>query len=105
MQSRDKKSILPRLAAGAVMLAGLFTVLLLGGCVGSSGLAAYRQGDYAEALREFQAEDDPAGDFAVGVMAYKGEGGARNPGAAVDWFRRAAGEGMPLPGTTWGSST
>ena len=93
MRSSCKNTILTRLTSGVVPLAGLFAVLLLGGCAGPSGLAAYRQGDYAGALREFQAEGDPAGDFAVGVMAYKGEGVARDPYAAADWFRRAAGQG------------
>ena len=79
------KRVLP---AGALLLAALFA-----GCVGAPGMAAYRQGDYAGALREFRAAEDPTGDFAVGVMAYKGEGVARDPDAAADWFRRAAEQG------------
>lgn len=63
------KTVLP---VGALLLAILFA-----GCAGAPGTAAYRQGDYGRALREFRAAEDPTGDFAVGVMAYKGEGVAR----------------------------
>ena len=67
--------------------------LLLGGCSMDPGMNAYRQGEYAVALREFQKEDDPAGAFAIGVMHYKGEGVDRDPREASKWFRRAAGLG------------
>ena len=105
MRSSCNNTILSRIAAGAVLLAGLFDVLLLGGCAGPSGLASYRQGDYAGALREFQVEGDPAGDFAVGVMEYKGEGVVRDPGAAADWFRRAARQGHAAAQYNLGFST
>ena len=74
-------------------LAAILLTLLIGGCGGTAGMTAYRHGDYNEALREFKSEEDPEGNFAVGVMHYKGEGGARDPDEAVAWFRRAAGQG------------
>ncbi len=84
---------LTRRTAGTMLLTGLLGALLLAGCAGGPGMAAYRQGDYSGAIREFRAEGDPDGDFAVGVMHYKGEGVARDAGEAAGWFRRAAENG------------
>jgi hypothetical protein len=65
---------------GTVLPAGVLQLAtLLVSCAGAPGMAAYRQGNYGGALREFRASDEPAGEFAVGVMEYKGEGVARDP--------------------------
>ncbi|HEX2769751.1 MAG TPA: hypothetical protein VHN12_10760 [Geobacteraceae bacterium] len=84
--------ILISISAALLLLSGLLFNLFLSGCAGNPGLAAYRQGDYSEALREFRDEGDPAGEFAVGVMHYKGEGVPRNP---VKVLRRPAASGGP----------
>jgi len=78
-----------------LILSSVLFCLFIGGCVSNQGVDAYRKGDYTEALREFRNEGDPSGDFAVGVMHYKGEGVLRNSGEAVGWFRRAADNGHP----------
>ena len=67
---------------------------LLVGCTGkSAGLEAYKRGDYPTALREFQAEGGPDGDFAIGLMYYKGEGVKRDMRVAASFFHRAADQG------------
>lgn len=69
-------------------------VSMLYGCAGKDeGLAAYKRGDFAAALREYRAEDGPSADFAMGVMYYKGEGVKRDPAMAAMFFRRAAERG------------
>ena len=82
-----------RRVAGFLPLAGILLTMLLGACGGTAEMAAYRHGDYDEALREFKDEGDPEGNFALGVMHYKGEGVARDPDEAVAWFHRAADNG------------
>jgi TPR repeat protein len=76
-----------------LILSSFIFCLFIGGCVSNQGVDAYRKGDYTEALREFRNEGDPSGDFAVGVMHYKGEGVSCDSGEAVGWFRRAAEQG------------
>lgn len=60
------------------------------------GLAAYDQGDYATALREFQplAEKGHAeSQFKLGVMYFNGRGVAQDFAKAMKWWRKAADQG------------
>ena len=60
------------------------------------GRAAYKKGDYATALREWQplAEQGLApAQFSLGVMYAQGEGVPRDDRMAVQWYRRAAEQG------------
>lgn len=44
-------------------------VVILGGCVSdSSGLVAYKRGEYSAALKKFRADRTPEGNFALGLM-------------------------------------
>ncbi len=66
----------------------------LNGCAGKDeGLAAYKRGDYAVALNEYQAEGGPSSDFALGVMYYKGQGVKRDTVKAAAYFQMAAEHG------------
>ena len=67
----------------------------------AAGLAAYDKGDFATALRELTpaAESgDAVAQSKLGVMLAKGEGVARDPAAAVEWFRKSAAQGDPERG-------
>ena len=73
----------------------LFVAIVSAACATDfeTGTAAYNQGDYATALREFSqlAERGDAGaQYKLGVMHYYGEGVPQNFAEAVVWFRRAA---------------
>jgi len=61
-----------------------------------AGMAAYRSGDYAEALKHFQA-DAEAGDApsqaALGILYVRGEGVEKDVGKAAEWFGKAAAQG------------
>lgn len=75
-------------------LAFLPTALILGGCASdSSGVAAYKRGEYPTALKQCRADQTPEGDFALGLMYYKGAGVKRDPKEAVAYFRRSAVQG------------
>jgi len=68
--------------------------LLFGGCAAnSSGVAAYKRGEYSTALKEFRADRTPEGDFALGLMYYKGKGVQRDHKEAAYYFRRSAEQG------------
>lgn len=62
------------------------------------GKRAYRDGDYATALKEFLPLAD-AGDVTVqnqvAAMYYAGQGTAPDQARAAEWFRRAADRGSP----------
>ena len=76
---------------GANASAGLPSAALL-----QSGLAAYRAGDYSAARPRLQLLADRGSAVAetiLGVMAIKGEGGRRDPAAAVALWLRAANRG------------
>jgi uncharacterized protein len=83
------------ISAGIRLLATvcLAAVLLVGCAERSSGFAAYKRGDYPTALREFQAEGSPDGNFAIGLLYYKGEGVKRDMREAASFFRKAADHG------------
>jgi len=83
------------ISAGIRLIVTVFLAsALLVGCSGrSAGFAAYKSGDYPTALREFRAEGGPDGDFAIGLMYYKGEGVKRDMREAASFFHRAADQG------------
>lgn len=60
----------------------------------SAGEQAYRQGDYAKALREFTKEGSPRAWYYLGVMYHNGEGVRRDRDRAAKWTRMAADQGI-----------
>jgi TPR repeat protein len=61
------------------------------------GLIAYHNGDFANALTEFEksVDDDPRAMVALGIMVARGEGTDKDMAKAADWFGRAAAAGEP----------
>jgi tetratricopeptide (TPR) repeat protein len=62
----------------------------------AAGLAAYRRGEYAKALKEFKAlaEKGLAGaQYNLGLMYYKGQGVTQDYAEALKWYRKAADKG------------
>lgn len=62
----------------------------------STGWKAYLSGDYAAALNEYKASDDPRAQYKVGTMYDKGEGVAEDKKQAVKWYLKAAEKGVVL---------
>ncbi len=63
----------------------------------AEGVAAYKRGDYATALREFRplAEQGAAtAQFNLGIMYDKGWGVPQDYAEAVRWYRRATKQGF-----------
>lgn len=63
----------------------------------ADGVAAYDQGDYASAFREFRKaaeHDDATAKAVLGHMYAAGQGVARNMASAVKWYREAAEQGV-----------
>lgn len=63
------------------------------------GVAAYRNRDYATAIRVMSghaALNDPQARFNLGLMYSKGEGVAQNYATALKWYRMAAEQGFAL---------
>jgi len=59
--------------------------------------AAYRRGDYANAMRLFQSladNGDPRAQNSLGRMYLRGQGAGRDYKEAMKWFRRAAALGV-----------
>ena len=83
------------------LLLSLFTILLL--TVGTAwadtlddGYAAYKRGDYAEALRWFRlsaAQRNASAQFGLGNMYFNGQGVTQDYAEAVKWVRLAAAQG------------
>ncbi len=77
-------------------------VMLLAGCwlcgaawsgTHDRGQEAYRQGQYAAAIKEFKRgakHHEPSALFALGVMHQYGQGTPKSDKAAVHWYRQAA---------------
>jgi hypothetical protein len=88
----------PRLTIAAYLLCG--TLAWAGPMEDfKAAAAAQERGDYATALRMFQALADqniPGGLWAMGAMYAEGKGVARDYAAAARWYRRAADRGHPL---------
>ena len=62
------------------------------------GMAAHRQGDYTNALKEFRAgaaKGEGLALFSLGFMYFKGQGVARDPAQAYLWFDLAAAQLPP----------
>jgi TPR repeat protein len=84
-------------------IAGLFLVMaLLILSAGSAtagfdeGVAAYKRGDYAAALREFMPlalAGDSSAQYNLGVIYRLGEGVPQNDAEAMRWYRLAAAQG------------
>ena len=91
----------------ALRIPALFLSLLLNACAVEngqqlagtfdSGVAAYDAGDHAKAYKIWSAiaDQDLAAQRNVAMMLRKGDGVAKNPGAAEDMYRRAAQAGLP----------
>ncbi len=62
----------------------------------NAGLSAYRQGDFAAALREFKADGGAQANFYLSVMYDKGEGVAQNRDKSVEMLTRAAEQGLDV---------
>jgi uncharacterized protein len=62
----------------------------------AKGRAAYEDGDFAAALREWKPlayEGNPEAQTSIGFMFYKGQGVPRNFLTAVNWYKLAAQQG------------
>jgi len=62
----------------------------------AEGWTAYRQGDYAGALREWEplaVRGDRVAQFNLGLMYEKGRGISRDMNRAIIWYRRSASQG------------
>ncbi len=60
------------------------------------GVAAYKRGDYATALREWRPlakQGNAKAQFNLGLMYYKGKGVPQDYAEAVGWYRKAAEQG------------
>ena len=63
----------------------------------ADGVAAYEQGDYDTAFKEFKTlaeQGNAPGQYSLGVMYYTGAGVRRDNDEAVNWFRKAAEQGL-----------
>jgi len=82
------------LAIGGLLVPTLFGLALAGPL--EDGVAAYRQGDFAAAmrlLRPLADAGDAKAEFHLGRMYALGQGVGQDPGQAVAWYRRAAQHG------------
>jgi hypothetical protein len=59
----------------------------------NAGVAAYKKGDFAAAVKEFKADNRPASQFFLATMYYEGKGVPRDRKTAAEWFRKAAEQG------------
>src|SRR5512142_372566 len=63
-----------------------------------AGLDAYKRGDFAAALREWQPiadGGDPHAQYNLGLLYARGEGVPRDYAKAAEWYRKAAEQGVP----------
>ena len=63
----------------------------------AEGVAAYKRGDYATALREYRPlaeQGDAAAQAALGVIYHYGQGVPQDYAEAVRWYRKAAAQGV-----------
>jgi uncharacterized protein len=83
----------------ALLVAGLIALVLIGLASAGpleDGVAAYRQGDFAAAirlLRPLADEGDAKAEFHLGRMYALGQGVGQDPGQAIAWYRKAAQHG------------
>ena len=83
----------------ALPIAGLIALALIGLASAGpleDGVAAYRQGDFAAAirlLRPLADAGDAKAEFHLGRMYALGQGVGQDPGQAITWYRKAAQHG------------
>jgi hypothetical protein len=58
-----------------------------------AGNAAYLEGNYAKALKEYMDDHNPASLYHVGYMYAHGEGVQLDPVEAANWYRKSAEKG------------
>ena len=71
------------------------------------GASAYKRGDYATTLRLWRPlaeQGDAYAQFSLGAMYDEGQGVPQNYAVAVEWFRKAADQGLAqrVPGRCGG---
>jgi TPR repeat protein len=82
-----------------VLVGGLLALILIGVAIAGpleDGEAAYRQGDYASAmrlLRPLAGQGNAAAQNSLGVMYAKGQGVPQDYAQALIWYREAADQG------------
>ncbi len=85
------------LALIAVLCAGFTLGLTAPAWAGvDEGVAAYKRGDYATALREFRPlaeRGDAKAQYGLGVMYLNGQGVPQDSAEVVKWHRKAAEQG------------
>ena len=84
-----------RILAGALVLVTLAAPAWAGY---DDGVAAYRRGDHAAALRALRPlarRGDARALYILGVMHERGHGVRRDHAEAVRWYRKAADQGEP----------
>ncbi len=85
--------VMKRIIVVAVLMFGLAAPAWAGF---DEGLAAYKRGDYATALREFRTlaqQGEAKGQNGLGVMYARGQGVAQDDAEAVEWYRKSAEQG------------
>src|SRR5262249_1663392 len=85
------------------MTRDIVALLLVLGLTGSAfagydeGTAAFKRGDYATALKEWQPradKGDPAAEDGLGTLYRNGTGVSRNYPEALKWYRKASDQGF-----------
>ena len=87
--------MLKEIAVGIVVAVGLSAPAAAGAW--EDGIAAYRRGDYAEAVRFMSAAAEAgvvAAQFNLGVAYASGTGTGQDYRESIKWFRRAADQGV-----------
>lgn len=87
--------MLKEIAAGVVVAAAMLSEPAVAGAW-DDGVAAYKRGDYAQAVRfmSVAAEGgDVAAQYNLGIAYANGTGTERDYGQSIKWFRRAAEQG------------
>ncbi len=86
-----------RYANGMIIGLALCAVTSLPAFAGyDAGVRAYRQGDYATAMREFKADDGASAKFYLSLMYDKGDGVPQDREKSVALLRAAAEQGLDV---------
>ena len=83
------------LMAASLLLTAGFTAPL--SAARDAGIAAYKENDFATALRELTPDaetGDAKAQYFMGLLFARGNGVAKDPATAAQWFRRAADQGF-----------
>ena len=86
-----------RILVIGLLLIGLAQSAVSAAAAVEDGLAAYRRGDYAGALRLLRPharQGDPSAQFHLGLMYEFGDGVASDDAVAAEWYRKAAEQGL-----------